>query len=284
MEELDFRFIKNEFNQLLVATKNLINRDKSLKFWRTENAQILTLNYLQTAELYFLSVVWICENVNIKNLSLSATPQTRAIYEILFILIYLIDDIDNNSLLLSKALHREEIRANKLLEQRYSGKTVWNNFLKEKKETIKKLESSIEIEYSHLLIDAIDWENNNERFPTLKKIKNNFKNSNPDIYEYLQFLDDVWYRELSISSHSETYRIAQISPILAGKDKNLLFELKNKQLWLSVIAVISIISEIEINLKYGLKPKLAYVWTWFTNNSETAKEIYEMRYQNLLNN
>ncbi|HQU86878.1 MAG TPA: hypothetical protein PKY59_27335, partial [Pyrinomonadaceae bacterium] len=103
MEELDFRFIKNEFNQLLVATKNLINRDKSLKFWRTENAQILTLNYLQTAELYFLSVVWICENVNIKNLSLSATPQTRAIYEILFILIYLIDDIDNNSLLLSKA-------------------------------------------------------------------------------------------------------------------------------------------------------------------------------------
>ncbi len=43
MQDLDFKIIRQTFDEIIISTQNFIERDNSLAFWKTTYGQFLTL-------------------------------------------------------------------------------------------------------------------------------------------------------------------------------------------------------------------------------------------------
>lgn len=90
------------------------------------------------------------------------------------------------------------------------------------------------------------------------------------------------YRAFSIDSHTEPWRIAELTRALNGNDEETILELKNQQIWFGFLFLLAIATEIETNLKYGQDKILLNLWLIFSDLCNPAKEIYERRYKTLL--
>ncbi|MEK7723780.1 MAG: DUF5677 domain-containing protein [Acidobacteriota bacterium] len=273
MKTMDFGHIQKEFNETLENIENSLKNDVSLSFWKRNTNRVIILNYFQIAKIYFDSLILICE-LNTK-LSISSPAISRSILEMLFSTIYLLSDIDLKVFSLAKTIHRERMREIKELEKLNYDMTYEKEFNNSWSDYLENL-------YSDLLPANFDWTTNSERFPTLTKITDIFKVISPKTNKFLDFLLVRHYRVLSIDSHIEAWRIAKLTRTLNGEDDGTLLQYKNEQLWFGFVFILAIASEIEANLKYGNREKLTYFWTLFSELCNPAKEIYELRYKELL--
>lgn len=288
MENFDFRVIQKEFDEVLNITENKIDRNWSITYPRLENGRFLVLTYFQLAKNYHNTIVSLCENTKHPLFSLSTVPLVRTILEILHTLIYFFDDVPETTKILSITVYREQVRDIDALERNSKGIIEREQEIKEKKVILSQAKRAFENDFGSKAFSKIDWEidwtkSKEARFPTLRVIRDSFKDRSPELHNFLQFLDDSLYRELSIFSHSEPFGLVQISPMLLGNNPERLQEIKNKNLWLSLTLMMCITSEIEIALNFGLKNELNHIWKVFINLSSTPKEIYELRYRKLLN-
>lgn len=170
----------------------------------------------------------------------------------------------------------------KIYEEKYSGEIDWDNWLAERKIFLRKLEEAIEEDYG--LSPLTDWESNEKRLFTMSQITKSFKDSQPDKFKFLGFINDIWYRELSLYSHSEPIAIFKMQHMLNNPNETHIQNFQNNQIWLCLVFLLSLATEIELSLNYNLKQKLDYIWIRFIDSSSSAKEIYEMRYKELLSN
>jgi len=283
MKDFSIEFVTKEFEELIIATQNSINQDKSLSFWKTDFGKHLVLRNFQLAYNYFRSVLLISENDD-ETLLITVTPLTRASLEILFSIIYLLENFEIRTLDSAKSFYREGCREIRELKNIYSGKSVdWDTWIRVKTGNLETIKTQFENEFSVHGYSEFDWENDNNQFPRLGKMKKSF-DENSETFKFLKFLDDIYNRELSGISHSEPFAVALFSSILHKNGEIIRKQYKGKNIGLCLVILIGLISEIENNLNYGVKPRLRELWNKLVNLSDTdiAKEFYEMRYKNLL--
>lgn len=285
MISFNFSHIEKEFNELFFIMKRKIITEWTEKYPNLGNGRLLVFNYFQLALNYHKTVDVLCDDVNKdKFLSLSVTPLVRSVFEILYILIYFFDDVPERTKFFLVTMYREQKRLLDIWEKNYGNIPEWKDRIKETKNFLDKIKPLFKNDFGQVAFESVDWDNlKNVRFPSLGKIKESFKVKNPEMSNFLQFLDDMWYRELSVFSHCEPFCLVQIQPILLDRNLEQLKNFKNENFWLSLTSIMCIASEIEIALNFGLKNELNHIWKVIINHSSTPKEIYEMRYQKLLN-
>lgn len=284
MKDSNIQFINQEFQSILNETIDKIEQDSSLSFWKTPFGKDFIFRNLQLACIHLRAISVLKENDD-ETLIISAVPITRAISESLFVLIYVFEDFKDRTCDFAKSLVREEKRAIRIFNERYLNKSdEWNKWIVDNPVKLEKIQKRLESEFSSLGITNFDWDNDKNRFPRLSKIKESFPETS-STRQFLNFLDDIYNRELSGFSHSESQAIAFLDAFLHKNGKAVRESFKAKTFGLSYVVVLSFLTEIEINLQYGLKEKLKDIWVNLTNIPETdiAKEFFEMRYQNLLN-
>ncbi len=283
MEDSDIQFIQQEFEVILIETINSISKDNSLTFWRTPFGKDIVLRNLQLARIHLKSISILRENSDY-TLVISATPISRAISEILFGIIYVFENFEERTFDSAKSFVREGKRETKIFKERYSGKSVeWDNWINDKPKKLERIQNRLEAEFSILGHREFDWDNDNTRFPRLNKMKQSF-NENSETRKFLDFVEDVYNRELSGISHSEPHAAALLGAFLHDRSESMRESFKGKILGLSFIVLLSLLSEVESKLNYGTKSRVRGLWTKLVNLPETdiAKEFYEMRYQELL--
>lgn len=284
MEEFDTQFIRQEFEEILSETMNSISQDNSLAFWKTSFGKDIVLRNLQLAHIHLKSISILCENAD-KILVISATPICRAITEILVGIIYVFENFEDRTLESAKTLVREGNREIKEFKKRYSVKSVeWSNWIDYKTKKLNNIQDRLENEFSALGYSEFDWRNDNNRFPRFSGIRKKFSEGS-ETKKFLLFLEDIYYRELSTISHPEPFTAAFLSAFLHNRGKLMRENFKGRIIGLSFIALLSLISEIESKLNYGMKPRIKDFWTRLISLPDTdiAKEFYEMRYEKLLN-
>ncbi len=274
MKEIDFSNIQKDFNKSLIDLEENLKNDKSLKFWKRNTNRVVVLNYFQLAKKHLESLMLICEYNT--SLTITSPPIVRTIYEILLIIIFLFDDLDNRVFSLAKTIHRERKREIECFDKLGYPTNKKEEFNKSWEEYLQEL-------YVDLIPDNFDWTENNERFPQPNQILNSFEKTSPKTHSFLEFMQKRHYRVFSIDSHIEPWRIAKLTRALNGTDEETILELKNEQIWFGFLFSLAIATEIEINLKYGQEKNLLNLWIIFSDLCNPAKEIYEQRYKSLLN-
>lgn len=273
------QLIETEFEKLITDVFNFIKQDVSLTFWKTSYGKDITLKYFQISYNYFRSILCISETQD-KSLILSLTPLTRATFEILFLILYLMEDFEIRTLKLAKILDRERKRELNSYEKYYSDKPEWMSYISNQRVKLPNFQKNIESEFFQLGNNPIDWEKGT-RFPGFKGMKNELKNT--ETKNFFEWLHELHYSQLSNTSHPEPSAVALFSAIEHHNGKEIQEDRKNFSIWLSLLTLVSIISEIEIKLNYGLKSDIYNLWNRLKDSNFWAKEFYERRYQKLLN-
>lgn len=275
----DFNQLDNKaFGELVTDVFDLIRQDTSLTFWKTSYGKHTTLKYFQISYNYFRSILCISETKD-EQLILSLTPLTRASFEILFLILYLMDDFEKRTLKLAKILDRERKRELDCYEKYYSGKPEWENYISNQRIKLPNFQENIESEFSQLGNNSIDWKKGT-KFPGFKNMKDDLENT--ETKNFFEWLHELHYSQLSNTSHPEPSAVALFSAIEHQNGKEIGKDRKNFNIWLSLLTLLSIISEIEIKLNYGLKLRLNNLWNELKDSNFWAKEFYERRYQKLL--
>ena len=117
-----------------------------------------------------------------------------------------------------------------------------------------------------------------------------------DTIDYVEYIKDWLYRELSGQTHLNVSGITMRGVLLSEESAKQVFQGENweeqrdekleeyrlKQVWLTIILMLSIVSEIEGHFQFGRNLKAREVWTILNKHSDIALDFWEERYSNLL--
>lgn len=283
MKTLDFRTIQEEFDQLINQTTDKLEQEWSSKY--PEN--IVNGGKFTIVSLFKISLVNYGGVVGLTNLSeeqclniyLAAPSINRAILENLFTLIYLLDDFPKNNKLFIKNSLRERKEKLDFHQNHFGNNPKWKNYLIDEKTKCDYYENFV-----NNTIGLTKTEKNNpeqiQRFPRVSKVVKYFDKKNSSEINFLKYLEDYYYVELSQLAHSQPSGLIKTGNILENKIINWKFF--NEQRWISIALILSFISEIENHFHYGLSNQLNEIWQFMEDYSDYSLEVYQLRYKNLL--
>jgi len=287
----DYKLIRDELSEVLNFVENKIEREWVEKYKYLDSGKETLLPYLRIAKNTFKTILFICSDIKDNStreeyFALAVSPLTRTLLEILFSVVYLLENFPEKIKLFDKSYYKEQKGATDWFRQKYSGIKKWDKYLSEKNSKLNMyeemlLENNLLTENEKNNLDQIRY------FPRVSKIISRLEDENSDAVTFLKYLDDLHYRALSGQSHLEPSGIVEFYPFFLNLqfNKNIADEIafyKSKQVYLATSFILSLISEIVIDFNYELKSKLAYIWVLLSSGSELSEEIYQMRYQKLL--
>lgn len=290
-EEFNFGLVKDELRSVLSALLEFLNRQWPTGDQFVEGAKETLIPYVQISFNTFETIIFVCSDVddgsNRQELfSVAVSPLTRSLLESLFSIVYLLDDLNEKVVEFDKALFKEQTKFLKWAKSQYANIPNWERYFEEKS---KRLET-----FAQFLIDRGELKEGEMEnldtirdFPRVSKVKKRLKSKESPVVPFLEYLDDLHYRELSFHSHLEPSGIIELQPIFAGTDKrvadDMVSDIRSKQVYLAVAFVLSIASEIEFCFNFGLRQRLSYLWVLLNSANDLSEEIYSLRYQALLN-
>lgn len=295
----NYKIIRAPLNELLVSTGNLLERDWPSRYSHTKDGQIVLLQYVRMAVSHFRAVTFLCADVGdtaVRSplLALSVPPINRSILEIIFSVLYLLEDLSEHTKHYFRAAWRAEQEVLDQFQKRYGGRgrSRWDTYIANRTEKQVKMEAALPI-----TPDEKNDLNKILRWPKMRQLRGRLKNS-PRTLSYLEYLDDWFYRELSTQAHGEPTGVGEMGlyflgmdelKLISGEDRDgvelkleaKLIEFKTTQVWIAITLILSLLSEVEVHFGYGNKPKLLFVWTIINEYSQISEEVYKERYESL---
>lgn len=208
----------------------------------------------------------------------------RSLIDTLFTIVALVENPHENSKKYEKAGYRIAYEEVKQYNARFSNDLNWQDWLKERE---KSLES-----FAKLLGLSTEEKNNPvstiEYWPNPHQLLKTSKSSKPIISlssDKWRFLDEVrkWrYGELSDWSHMGWGGMAM--GVFATMPEHHWHpgKFESDADYNGILFLLMILSEIEACCSYGEVQNLCYAWTILNSYFEEAKEYYNFRYDNLL--
>jgi hypothetical protein len=111
---------------------------------------------------------------------------------------------------------------------------------------------------------------------------------NPSLYDFLTYLDEWVYGDLSSSSHGHwsglVQRMGQVLRIERSDNDDLRIANKYRSdvLLQQMTLLLCLVTEIIVAADFDNKAKAAYLWQLLSALSDEAKDLYNLRYQVLL--
>ncbi|HBB94189.1 MAG TPA: hypothetical protein DC054_02250 [Blastocatellia bacterium] len=121
------------------------------------------------------------------------------------------------------------------------------------------------------------------------------KTASQDTLDYIEYVNDWLYRELSGQTHLNVSGITLRGVHFSTAEAKLVFgddweakrnekleEYRQEQVWLSIILMLAIVSEIEGHFNFGRNQKAREVWTILCKYSDYALDLWDARYSTVL--
>jgi hypothetical protein len=104
---------------------------------------------------------------------------------------------------------------------------------------------------------------------------------------FLEYLEDWFYKALSQDVHLSFRGLARHSSYFLSKmkrenDPGEMIQRKSQSIGTTVVLLLSLMSEIEVEFSFGLATRLSYVWVIINSAFPQGKEIYDLRYADKL--
>jgi len=292
---LKFAVVGDEVDSLLGSTANKIHREWPSALSNVSGAREFLLTTVKMAENTYRTVRYICADVpkdpdRKLSYAISVPPLNRTILDSVFTVVFMLEDLPSRC----QWYHRAGWRALSEELNRYKGGygdlPEWQTWLAN---LGKLVQDGISI-YGITPQEVADpttikqWPNPGQmpHYGVKRGVPL------PATRQFLVFLNDWCYRELSSQAHLSFEGVLKVGALLLrdtllGAQRDHLEEtqlprFKSSQLGRTLTLVLTLLSEIDAYFGFGSRQKLRYLWTILGSYCLESKEIYEKRYQALL--
>jgi hypothetical protein len=288
---LDFQLIERPINTLLAAAANTIERACPVELSRVPWAQPLFLVAVRVATVTYRTIRHICANLpkdhaSPVEYSISVPPLNRSVLDIILTLMFILEDPDQRCGWYFKAGWRESRLNYEKHLTNYGDSPDWQPWLTVVLDHLHKGKAFFGI--------TPDQEANPSTIPSwpnpgaMKSYGVRKDDATPAGRNFMKYLDDWYYKELSVQSHLSAFGFETRGGILIKglpPDEDATRELqrfRSIQVSKSVTLTMIFLSELELGLHLGFQERIKYVWTILAAHALEAKEIYELRYASAL--
>jgi hypothetical protein len=283
LPELDYETFGPQLDKLMIATGNKLEREWPATVAAHDGlAPTLRALVMVSANTY-RTIVFFCadtpESIARKlEYGLSATPLSRTLLDALFTVVYLFDDPVTRPEQFYRGGWREKFEENRRYHGAYGNDPSWAAFAAQDDKQLRELEALVGITASERANpgSVAYW-------PTPAAMRNKIQNA--DRKAFLDYMNDWFMREMSQDTHlSYPGLLRRFRPLTAPSHarEDVLSKWKSDAVGTSVALMLSLMSEVEIELHYGLGERLKYVWGIVNQYFLLSREIYDIRYKNRL--
>jgi hypothetical protein len=288
---LDFEVIERPIDTLLAAVANKIERECPTALSRVPWSQALFLVTVRVVNVTYRTIRFICadkpkEHASRVEYSISVPPLNRSILDSVFTVMFILEDPQERCGLYFKAGWRESRLMYEKCLSTYGNSHDWTPWLGAVLDHLQKGNAFFAI--------TPDQEANPNTIPSwpnpgaMKSHGMNKDDQLPAGRKFMTYLDDWYYKELSVQSHLsasgfETRGGFLIKGLPPPEDvARELERFRSIQVSKSVTLTMIFLSELELGLHLGLQERIKYLWTILAAHALEAKEIYELRYASAL--
>ena len=284
---LDFKLVQPQLSELLIAAGNWIERSwPGQRIGRGRDhsgSRSLFLGLVRSSENTWRTATYLCADVpkdpaRKPEFALSVSPLARTVLEALCTTIFVFSDLEARVAWFYKSGWREVNEEHARLEERYGNDPEWQPYI-----------SSL----ARMLADAHSaWDVTSEEASDPPKIKRfpipdrmvADKTLASDRKAQLQYLLDWYYRRMSQDAHLSWPGLARRSavffPSVSQEERGPAIARQRTDIISSLAALeLALVSEIEIECRFGMAAKARYAWTVLADFSPDTKELYEQFYR-----
>ncbi len=284
----DFGLIRDQFDSLRVAMGNKLEREwpRSGKF-NVGGGKALVLGLYKGAENALGASRMLMADTppnpaRKAEYALAASPLTRSILDVLCSIVFVFGDFAPRVLWYYKAGWREVVEETERLEAAYGSDPEWKENLAGRRELIEHGKTAFELTADEAAgLVAI------KRWPIPERMLKTLPDES-DRHVYIRYLIDWFYRTLSQEAHHSWAGLARSYPLLVpgqlpdDQRKHHLELMRTRQVNMSLTLMMAIITELELEFRFGLNERAKYVWSILREWSEEAKDIYDRFYRPVL--
>jgi len=282
---LPFDTIRSELATALIAVGNKLEREWPTK-WKTypEAAVILRGTVAVTANTYH-TIRILCADPHPhpsvkREFVVSVPPLARTVLDSLFTIGFLFEDLPVRAKWYLKSGWRELYEERQRYQQTYGTDPTWKEQLARQSSFVDQMKVDWGISpLEEANPSTIPW------WPNPGQMVRDTRTSQTRT-DYLRYLNDWFYRELSSDSHLSWPGLARRSMHFLNKDQEQrdrdLDKFRSDCLAVTITLVLAILSEIQVELGYDLAQRLKYLWGVLRPGFLMTRELYEFRYENSL--
>ena len=284
---LDYRLIRDKLSTLLEATANKVERESPPAVCNVGADAILT-PLVRVATADYRSILHLCDERLLGyhlELAVSIPPLARAIADAVYAVVFLLNDLPGNTNRYFRAGWRDSCEQFRRTLAKYGSDPRWTEHLQQQADFLCTTMLGWKIGPE----EVADLEKHIRRWPNPGKMVRH-PSLSAERRTFLGYLDDWLYRSLSSQAHLQAPGLGMRGAFLVGKlwpDRDArderLEKFKSDNAFTAITLVLTLVSEIEMELRFGLAERAKYVWTMLlTHNWGQAAEIYDLRYKALL--
>jgi hypothetical protein len=204
----------------------------------------------------------------------------RQLLDLLFSLVYMLDDFAKRSLEYQRAGWRELNEEYKQYYQRFSKDPEWADHFRRVRETLASTAQQFNITSQEQKKPQLIpyWPT-----PTQLKDKNTMSR------KYLRYLTKWLYGDTSAQAHFSFGGVMKVAPFILAPlvggqaqeevDKRVIHQYRYQHFTRAALIALAIATEINQHFKLGNDERVSYLWAVFAEHSAEAKEMFEERYK-----
>jgi hypothetical protein len=204
----------------------------------------------------------------------------RQLLDLLFTVVYMLDELPGRSLEYLRAGWREHLEEYKQNENTFAANPEWWDYFALMREDSK---------------NQADWlqltpkERQNPKLIPYWKHPFQLKDEQTKSREYLRYLDKWVYGDVSAQAHLSCFGLLKVAPMILAPliggeavevtETRIIPQYRSQHLMRTAVIALAIATEIDNYCHLGNRLAVDYLWTKFAEHSAEAKEMYELRYK-----
>jgi hypothetical protein len=279
---IPFEAIKEPFDTLCQAYINRVDRDWPDKVVGQVNGSFVVEALLRANYNAYKTVLFLCaegsDGGRKPEYSLLAAPIDRTILDSLYAIVFLFESLEERATWYLKSGWRERHEELIRLEKMHGQKPSWRNWLDGYRRVVDQHRVHGNVSAEELADSKLI-----KYWPIPGRMKTH-SGVSEDRRQFFVYLDDWFYRGLSAQAHLSGSGLAMQAAALfpwhdAEEERRWKLD-KNRSdnFLLALVLMLSILCEVEIQLRFGMQERLLYIWGTLTPDYGIARELFAFRY------
>jgi hypothetical protein len=293
-QPLDFELLREDVDSLIRSLVHKVDREFPKQLSHLSGLKEYLLACLLWGENTYRAIRFIAaqappDSNRRWSYMLCIPPLNRTILDAIFNLVYLFDDVETRFNWFKKAGWREQFEDRDRYISEYSRFSEWEEYLKTLEKSLADATSLCGITPEERTSPrSIDKWPNPGGMPTFRVKQSQ---ASPGL-EFLQYLNDWFYREASQVSHLSFFGFRRIRAVVLKEmlpenlkevmDADGAERLRSINVGRTLTLILALCSEVEGQFHFELGERLKYAWVLLANHVPETKEIYDKRYAGLL--
>lgn len=281
-ERLDFGLIQQHVDRLNKATGNRLERQWPDGIPQHPGSQATVVAIYKNAQNIFAACRFLLADTppnpaRKPEYALAVPSMIRALLELLGTFVFLFESLAARTEHFYKGGWRDAYLDTERLRRERGADPSWGPTLAVRQADLDRMK----LQFALTFDEIADPEHRIESWPRLHPMIRKLKG---DRASYLQYLNDWFYRTLSVEAHPTWLGLGKALTVLGdGKDQGErraeLDMVRTKGATVSLAILLALITEVERELKFGEMGDIKYVWSILSSWDPDVKDFYEHVYE-----